>query len=179
MSGYTIDGFLHLASGQPIHVRALTSDKISQATLHARRYDLLTLFQSGRSHMVVLTAPAHPETPRMGSPNMSMELAASLKEMKASDTPPARTEEGSVMVVSAGENGHSNGPLSEVSILFWMEGGGGACLEESVDSSQWVQCACQVARFSYPNYYQSRAVLRLSCAQVSCDICLPWLAVSG
>ena len=65
--------------------------------------------------MVVLTAPAHPETPRMGSPNKSMELAASLKEMKASDTPPARTEDGSVMVVSAGENGHSNGPLSEVS----------------------------------------------------------------
>ena len=64
--------------------------------------------------MVVLTAPAHPETPRMGSPNKSMELAASLKEMKASDTPPVRTEEGSVLVVSAAENGHSNGPLSEV-----------------------------------------------------------------
>ena len=48
----------------------------------------------------------------LGSPNKSMELAASLKEMKASDTPPARTEDGSVLVVS--ENGHSNGPLSEV-----------------------------------------------------------------
>ncbi len=89
--------------------------------MSACRYDLLTLFQSGRSHMVVLTAPAQPETPRMGSPNKSMELAASLKEMKASDTPPARTEDGSVMVVSTGENGQSNGPLSEVRICSWSK----------------------------------------------------------
>ena len=91
--------------------------------------------------MVVLTAPAHPETPRMGSPNRSMELAASLKEMKASDTPPARTEEGSVMVVSAGENGHSKGPLSEVSAFFWVERGSSTCPEKSGDSSRWVLSA--------------------------------------
>lgn len=65
--------------------------------------------------MVVLTAPQQPETPRLGSPNKSMELAESLKQMKASETPPRRTEEGSVLVVgSQGENGHANGPLSEV-----------------------------------------------------------------
>ena len=86
--------------------------------LARRRYDLLTLFQSGRSHMVVLTAPPRPEAPpppRLGTPNKSMELAQSLNEMKASSTPPRRTEEGSVLVVgSSGTNGHQNGPMHEV-----------------------------------------------------------------
>lgn len=85
-----------------------------------RRYDLLTLFQSGRSHMVVLTAPPRPEAlppPRLGTPNKSMELAQSLNEMKASSTPPRRTEEGSVLVVgSSGTNGHQNGPIHEVGL---------------------------------------------------------------
>ena len=72
--------------------------------------------------MVVLTAPPKPEAQhsqqQMGSPNPSMELAASLREMKAAPTPPRRTEEGSVLVVGSGENGHaSNGPLSEVHSL--------------------------------------------------------------
>ena len=81
--------------------------------------------------MVVLTAPVHPQTPRMGSPNKSKELAESLKEMKASDNPPARTEEGSVLVVSVGENGHSNGPLSEAS-----PPGKPACLAASSRNAQ-------------------------------------------
>ncbi|CAL5220784.1 g2852 [Coccomyxa viridis] len=97
-------------------------------------YDLLTLFQSGRSHMVVLRAPAQPETPRMGSPNKSMELAASLKEMKASDTPPARTEDGSVLVVS--ENGHSNGPLSEDQNRLITEVTTGTSRANSIDHSE-------------------------------------------
>ena len=72
--------------------------------------------------MVVLTAPPKPEAQQpqqqMSSPNPSMELAASLREMKAAPTPPRRTEEGSVLVVGSGENGRaSNGPLSEVHSL--------------------------------------------------------------
>ena len=47
----------------------------------------------------------------------SMELAASLKEMKASAMPPKRTEDGSVLVVGSQENGHSSGPLSEVRLF--------------------------------------------------------------
>ncbi|CAK0783313.1 hypothetical protein CVIRNUC_006512 [Coccomyxa viridis] len=103
-------------------------------------YDLLTLFQSGRSHMVVLTAPPRPEAlppPRLGTPNKSMELAQSLNEMKASSTPPRRTEEGSVLVVgSSGTNGHQNGPIHEVDNKTVSDAQPGASRQNSIDHNE-------------------------------------------
>ena len=70
----------------------------------ARRYDLLTLFQTGRSHMVVLTAPPAASLSRPRTPPASLDgagahapadsaeegVAASIQELKAASTPPRR-----------------------------------------------------------------------------------------
>lgn len=71
----------------------------------AHRYDLLMLFQTGRSHMVVLTMPhtslptSRPGTPledgpaaaqAAGTPPQTGDLAASIQDLKDSHTPPHR-----------------------------------------------------------------------------------------
>jgi len=77
----------------------------------ACRYDLLTLFQTGRSHMVVLTAP--PRAPQVvegvsaggqedppvmvGTPPQN--LSESIQEIKVSRTPPRRAKDEDVTLL--------------------------------------------------------------------------------
>ena len=70
-----------------------------------------------------------------------MELAASLKEMKASATPPKRTEDGSVLVVGSQENGHSSGPLSEVR-LFSVSSRASWAMMSRCDDPAACPCRC-------------------------------------
>ena len=76
-----------------------------------RRYDLLTLFQTGRSHMVVLTAPPAPPQTVVGVPvgggedtpmvvgTPPRDLSESIHQIKASRTPPRRAKEDDVTLL--------------------------------------------------------------------------------
>lgn len=76
-----------------------------------RRYDLLTLFQTGRSHMVVLTAPPKPpqtvegvpgdggEDPPMVVGTPPQDLSESIQQIKVARTPPRRAKEDDVTLL--------------------------------------------------------------------------------
>lgn len=87
----------------------------------SRRYDLLTLFQTGRSHMVVLTSPPRdlehddisaaaspPRTPPMQGGEQ--EKGLSVREIRAADTPPHRVNvEDDVTIVAPSDHKGLNG----------------------------------------------------------------------
>lgn len=80
------------------------------------RYDLLTLFQTGRSHMVVLTAPprapqvvegvpAHgQEGPPMLVGTPPRDLSESIQEIKVARTPPRRARDDDVTLLGPKSN---------------------------------------------------------------------------